>query len=218
MSAITKRLISDIVLFRLQGGFPNVAGTVQKQDVWIAIDQWINNRFKLQQFNTNLPSGETIPDGLAMATYTDVSIISSRGVATALLPIIPISLPKNVGIFNIQTAASLGASVPKLDFIPLLRGQYALLSTDKLLNDLLGQVGYTPSNNSVTFTSDITLYGVTKVDMDLIVFDISKYSETDILPVPADFQNDMVVDIYNMFAPIKTQAGIVNNYPIPNQL
>ncbi len=215
MSLITKRLISDQILFRLKGGFPDLAGAVQKQDVWIAIDQWVNARFKLQQFNTNLPSGETVPDGLAIATYTDVNLVSTRGVVTAQLPVIPISLPKNIGIFNVQTAASLGADVPQLDFIPLIRGQYALLATDKLLNDLMGEVGYTPSNGYITLTKDVTLYGVTKVDMDLVVFSIAQYSETDILPVPADFENDMVNDIYKMFAPVTSEPGLVTNYAIP---
>jgi hypothetical protein len=209
MANVTKRLLSDQVLFRLYGGFPDVAAPVQQEDIWLAIDQLINNTFRLQQFNSNLPSGETIPDGLSIATYTDITVTSTNGKAKATLPIIPISLPKNIGIYDVRTAESLPPSV-YLEFIPLVRGQYQLLSTDKLLNNLLGQVGYTPSNGYITFTQDITLYGVTKVDMDLVVFDMSLYSQTDPLPIPASMEADIVNQLVAQFSAVTPESAQVN--------
>ena len=82
--------------------------------------------------------------------------------------------------------------------------------TDKLLNDLLNQVGYEPRNKDVVFTKDITLIGVTKVDMELCVFDISLYSETDILPVPSSMESEIIDTLVAKFLPVQPDTGTVN--------
>jgi hypothetical protein len=207
---LTKRLCSDQILYRLYGGYPDVANPVQPEDIWKALEQIVNQQFRLQQFSVNLPSGESIPDGLSIATYEDVTVTSSGSKSKAILPVIPVSLPKNIGIFLIRTAASLGANIPQLDFIPLLKGQWELLQSDDLLCNLLNQVGYTPANSYVTFTQDITLYGVTKVDMDLVVFDLSGVSETDILPIPASMEQDVINQLMAIFSPVNPETGQVN--------
>lgn len=205
----TKRLIAEQVLYRIDGGNPDVSSPVQFPDVYKALEQIINSMFNMRQFSVNLPSGETIPDGLSIATYTDIAVVSRGTYSTSTLPVIPASLPKNVGIFNIQVAQSLTNVVP-LTFIPLLRGQQHLLSTDLLLNNLLGQIGYTPSNLSIQYTQDITLLGITKVDMDLVVFDMSQYNETDLLPIPSNMEADIINQLVAQFSPVTPETGTVN--------
>lgn len=205
----TKRLIAEQVLYRIDGGNPDVSSPVQFPDVYKALEQIINSMFNMRQFSVNLPSGETVPDGLSIATYTDITVVSRGTYSTSTLPVIPASLPKNVGIFNIQVAQSLTNVVP-LTFIPLLRGQQHLLSTDLLLNNLLGQIGYTPSNLSIQYTQDITLLGITKVDMDLVVFEMSQYNETDLLPIPSNMEADIINQLVAQFSPVTPETGIVN--------
>lgn len=211
MANLTKRLVSDQILMRLYGGFPDVSNPVQPEDIWKATEQIVNQQFRLQQFNINLPSAETIPDGLSIATYEDVDVVSSGSKSKSTLPVIPVSLPKNVGIFSIKTAQSLGGNVPQLEFLPLLKGQWELLQSDSLLCNLLGQVGYTPSNSYVTFTQDVTLYGVTKVDMDLVVMDMSLYGENDILPIPSSMEQEIINQLMAIFSPVTPETGQVNN-------
>lgn len=213
----TKRILSDIVLTRLQAGWPDISGAVQKQDVWKAIEQKVNSIFKLSQFKVNLPNGSTIPDNLAMATYTDVPVTTyaSGQKSIATLPVMPISLPRNVGIFGVDVAMSLGLNLG-WSFIPLQAGQNNLLRTDFLLNNLMGDVGYEPYGNKIVITKDVTVYKVTKLDFQLIVFDISNYSETDILPIPADYEQQIIDELMVEFSPIQAVPELVSNYPGAN--
>jgi hypothetical protein len=210
----TKRIIADQVLQRLAGGFPDVQEAVQKEDIFKAIEQKINSMFKIQHFNQTLASGETtIPENLALATYDDVTVTSFNGKSKATLPIIPISLPRNMGIFLVYDA-----DFPDNPFIPLLRGQSALLKSDTLLNDLMGQIGYEPKNTEIVFTKDITQFGIDEVTMELVVFDITQYNETDLLPVPSDYAEQIVNELVNQFSNVVPETGIVNNYsPLQNK-
>ena len=74
----TKRLLSDQILIKLDGGFPDVASKVQKQDLFLAIEQWINSKFKLKHYTETLTSGETIPEGASLATYESITVDTSK--------------------------------------------------------------------------------------------------------------------------------------------
>lgn len=204
----TKRFLSDQVLIRLDGGFPEVAQSVQKQDVYAAIDQWINAKFKLKHFQETLSSGESIPEGASLATYEDITVTNEGQKSIAILPIMPISLPRNLGIYDINDGSG-------YSFIPLQRGQIGLLGAEFMQNTLLGQICYDVVGNKVRFSQDIKVLGMNTVNMDLMVFDISLYSETDTLPLPKDMENDLVNDLYKMFAPIQATPSLVNNYSLP---
>jgi hypothetical protein len=96
----TKKLISDSVLYKLAGGVPPRAFPVHEQDIWAALDNKVNSLFKLKHFDTTLPSGETLPEAAMIATYEGVTVTSvDGGKSRATLPIVPISLPKNMGIY-----------------------------------------------------------------------------------------------------------------------
>jgi hypothetical protein len=206
----TKRILADQTLFQLQGGWPDIAGAVQKQDIFKATEQWINSRFKLQQFNTTLASGETIPDNSSLATYSNITVTSGGGKnkSTATLPVMPISLPRGLGVYDISDGNG-------THYIPIQKGQGALLTSDFLLNTLFDQVWYEQNGLNITFSLDLTLYGINTVEMVLMVFDMTQYSEDDILPLPADMQADLVGDLVKMFSPITPELGLVNNYPTP---
>jgi hypothetical protein len=102
-------------------------------------------------------------------------------------------------------------------FIPLQFGQGYLLQADKLLNSLFGQISYEVSQKKVTYSKDITLFGITKVDMQLVVLDMSQYSETTDLPIPADMEEKLVSELVAQFAPIVPESGIVNAYTTSQQ-
>lgn len=205
---MTKKEFSDMILYKIYGGIPDSGGAVDERDIWDALDHKVNELFKLHQFDTNLPSGETIPENTMIATYEDVAVTSlGNGKATATLPIIPISLPKSMGIYLVYDSNN-----PDIPFIPMQRGQNALLRSDLLLNDLMGQVGYEPKNNKLIFTKDITLFGVTTVTMELCVFDISLYLITQDLPIPADYVGRIEDELIKEFSAVVAESGAVNNF------
>lgn len=208
----TKTLMAQQILYRIYGGYPDVNSPIQEPDVIKAIEQCINYRYKTQYYNEILPSGETIPNNSALMPFTNVAVAALNGKAYSLLPTMPVKLPRNMGVFNIEPANSLDIS-PKIDaFIPLQAGQRQLLNSDVLLNDLLFQVGYEVKGNKVYYSKDITLLGVTAVDMDLITMDISQFSETENLPITPDIEQDILNEVYAIFVPVTPEDGSVNNY------
>lgn len=209
----TKRIIAEMVLYKLYGGPPPTKAPVKYQDVYAALEHKVNTTFKMQHFSTTLASGETIPDGLAIATYENITVTSlGNGKAKSLLPVIPVSLIRNMGIFLVYSP-----DFPDNPFIPLMRGQTSLLKSDLLLNDLMGQVGYEPKNLEIIYTTDITSFGVDNVTMELIVFDMSRYNETDMLPIPSDYESQIEDELVQEFAPVLAKTGIVNPWSPINQ-
>lgn len=220
--ASTKYIIAEQVMYRLDGGWPDIAAGVQREDLYKAIEQKVNTMIGARQFTMNLPSGETIPDNLMLATYEDIEVVSANsGQSKTILPAIPISLPKNAGINEVRPVLNVVPTGDKIlgdPMIPMLQGQDFLLKADTLLNNLLGQFAYIPRGNTIVYNKDLTTLGITKVDMQLVVFDISQYSETDPLPIPADYEEQIVNELFNQFAGVTPETGIVNkNTTIQNK-
>jgi len=204
----SKRQLSEQVLYRLASGFPDMSFEIDERDLFKKIEQIINAKYKLSQLTANLPAGETIPDNLNVATYENVAVTSTViNKSKAVLPVMPISLTRNMGIFSIYPTG-----YPDSPFIPVQRGQMALLKTDSLLGDMLGQVAYEPSGKNILFSQDLPMYEVDTVTMELVVLDISLYGATEPLPIPADSENDLVEELVKEFSPVTPATGIVNPY------
>lgn len=213
---MTKKGISDMIMYKIYGGVPDSSGAVDERDIWDAIDHKVNSILKTQQFNMNLPSGGTIPENLLIATYENVSVTKTANERSkCTLPVTPISLPRNMGIHEIRPVISTVDSGDRLlgdPFIPLQSGQFFLLKADQLLNDLFGRVGYEINGKTVLFTKDLPFMGVNKVDIKLLTFDISQYSITDDLPIPSDYIAQIEDELMKEFAPVVPESGLVNDY------
>jgi hypothetical protein len=216
MAAVTKYILAEQALYIIAGGFPDTSEAVQLVDMYPAIEQIVNTLLKTQQFSVNMPNGETIPENLLIGIYEDIAvtglgydILKSK----ATLPIQPIGLPKNMGVYQIYDAR-----YPDSPFIPIQAGQTALLRTDVLLSDFLGQVSYEVKGRTIFFNRNLPLYGVNTVTIELIVMDISLYNETDTLPIPADMQGLVVQQLVQRFSPVVPETGNVNPFSnIANQ-
>lgn len=212
MAALNKKIISEQVLYILEGGYPDSASAVQPEDIWKAAEQVINATYKSQHFSITLPSGETIPENLALNTYSATVTSTTNGKSQCTLPVMPISLPRNMGVYTVYDPDR-----PDSPFIPLLRSQTALLKTDTLLNNILGQVSYEVNGRKLLFNVDLPLFGISTVTTELVVLDMSQYSETDILPIPSDFENDLIDMLVKKFAPVTPENGVQNQFTTSGQ-
>lgn len=208
----TKKIISDAVLYKLSGGKPDSGFPIDERDIWKALEQKINGLFKLHQLDVTLPSGEYIPENTMIATYEGNVVTSVNEKSTAPLPVIPISFPKNMGIFLVYDP-----NYPDFPFIPLQRGQSALLRTNPILNDDFGFITYEPKNNVLVFNKDLTVFGVAVVTMELCVLDMSQYSPTQNLPIPADYEERIINELVASFALVTPELGLVNNFTTAGQ-
>lgn len=218
---MTKKEISDNVLYKLAGGVPDSGFPVDERDIWSSLEDLVNKKLKIDQFSINLPSGGTIPENLLLATYEDVVVTrTSNERSKCTLPVIPISLPRNAGVNEIRPVLNLIESGDRMlgnPIIPLQAGQSFLLQADKLLNDLMGQWSYEINGKTVMFSKDLTVYDITSVDMKLVVMEISQYTINQDLPIPADWVSDITDELIKEFAPVVPERGLVNNFSNANQ-
>lgn len=203
----TKYSIAEQVQLRLQGGYPETAANVQIDDIIPAVGQKLNSLLRLQFFQTTLPSGETIPDGLMIATYDKVAVTGTGKRATAVLPTFPIILPRNMGIYEVSCKEDFSDL-----YIPIQPGQTYLLQGQPLISDLLDQVGFEVYGNKLIFSKDITLDDVKHIYIKMVVVDVSRLTDYELLPMPADMEDMVVNALFKDFAPVGVNDSGVDNY------
>ena len=122
-----------------------------------------------------------IPEAL-IATYTNIAVNNASSVYTCTLPAQPVAASGDMGIYEVF-------SDELNPFIPIPKQIMKVMQgTD--LGVLESKIGYfRSSNDKIRFTADPT---VSTVTMRLIINDISKYSDTDILPLPADYNLQVI--------------------------
>jgi hypothetical protein len=207
----TKKQIAEQVMRLVVGGDPSAGGRLHILEIYKALEQSINRLIKAQQFKETYAVGETIPDGCVLATYENVSVVQWKDVSKSTLPAMPVALPKGMGVFEIALQDdAFGA-----EFIPIQPGQFTMALAQRLMNDLLGQVGYEPIGPEVVYTKDLTGEGVTEVRMRLVVMDASKYGEYDMLPISADMEASVVEELVNLFRSEPNNPKPNDNYRNP---
>lgn len=202
---MTKRYLADQILFKLDASSPEVSQPVQLEDVYAAIGQWVNSTFKTKHYSETLSSGELIPNGATLATYSGVTVSTDGDVASVVLPVMPIALPRNLGVYNVSGGG--------YNFIPLQRGQLAILGAEFMLNTMFAQICYEIIGKKIKFSKNIKLLGINTVDLDLMVLDMSLYGDNDQLPIPSDMEFELVDTLYKMFSPVQAMPSVVSNFP-----
>ncbi len=185
MAVQTIYRISEEIAKVLNGGKIGAAATINIPRVKIVVGQIINSLLKIEHFTINEKIGERIPNGTVLGLYEDIAVSTWNGKSKCTLPIKPLKLPRNMGIFAIYPKYELDDNYDlNNEFIPLQMGQGGLIKSQPLISDLLGQVGYENFGNEVLFTKDIkSLFPDVVVAMRLAVMDISLYGDYDPLPI-----------------------------------
>ena len=179
----------------MNGGDIPVATKVTINEAKIAVEQALNRILKMEYLNLNIPSGEMIPNGASVATYENVLVEQYKNASKSKLPAMPLKLPRGIGIYEIFYQND-----PDCLFIPMEMGTKSLLNDQPLINDLLGQVGYTAYGDTVVYTKDITLPNEdVYVTMRLVVLDVSQYDDWSLLPIPADMEAQVLQEVINLF-------------------
>lgn len=208
MAIITKYFLAEQVQRLLAAGDPGVADKVHIDEIKAAVNNVINVQLKAEHFSQTLPGGETIPEGLSLCTYDNVAVTTYKGVSKAVLPVMPVSLPRNLGVYHVGKTDNLDCG-----FIPIQSGQFAFIKVQRQISTILDQTGYYPEGREIFFTTDLTAGtpAITAVLMKLVVMDISKYSDYEMLPLPADMVWSVLTEVYKMFSSEQMPAKIVDS-------
>jgi hypothetical protein len=192
---MTRYKIAEQILELLKGGNIQSATNIEIEDIISAVGQYVNSHFKQEQLSVNMPSGETIPEGLMIAEYDGLTPVQYKGVSKVTLPVTPVALPRNIGVYHVSRGSDLNSG-----FIPLQTGQLALIKGERLISGILGQVGYEVVGNQIIFNQDLTTEQGITIYLRLVVFDINSYGDYDPLPLPADMEATIIQECFKLFS------------------
>ena len=165
MALVTKQYLYETVSALLEGGNPSAGKKFEPRMVQAFIQQAINRKLKTEYLSVTLPSDETIPEGLVLACYNDIPVVSYKGLSRAKLPAMPISLRRNMGVYFVGPATG-GNITP----IPTPTTDITILSVIGLIT--LVVVGTTETVTGVTAGSSTvtcnSFAGVPFTDFEII--------------------------------------------------
>lgn len=210
MAATTLYRLAEQTFNLLEGGTPAAASSLSINELKIACGQAINQLLKLDYMNTNMPMGERIPNGSCLGYYEGIEVGISNGKSYCDLPIVPLKLPRDMGVWGIYIKKD---NFSNYDYdnpsVPVQLGQFGQLQSQPLLNDLMGKVGHERYGNRVIFTKNIkSMFPDVVVAMRLAVMDISLYGDYDPLPILPEMESEVI----NMV--VKQYGG----QPIPDKV
>lgn len=196
MAVVTIYRLAEQVQRRLLGGNPAVASKIHINELKIACAQVANRLLKVEYFSANIPMGELIPNGAMLGLYENIEVTAWNSVSKCTLPIKPMKLPRNIGVYAIFKQDD-----PTCEYIPLQMGQKNLLASQRLINDLMNQTGYEVFGDQVVFTRDIqNVTPPTYVSMRLVILDISLYDDYEMLPILPDMEIQIVEEVVRIYS------------------
>lgn len=208
MAVITIYRISEEILKALSGGDIQAATNISINEIKISVGQVANSLLKTEHFQINGKMGEMIPNGSVLGLYEGITPISwVNGRSKANLPIKPLKLPRNMGIWSIYLTDN-----PENEFIPLQMGQTNLIKSQPMINDLLGQIGYEPLGAlDIAFTKDLPqLYPGKTLSMRLAIMDISQYGDYDILPILPEQEWQIKQEVIKLYSNVGVTDKLVD--------
>lgn len=211
MAVLTRYRLAEQVFNLLEGGDPKAASSISINEIIISVGQVVNSMLKTDYFDRNVPMGEMIPNGAVLGLYEGVSVTKDGiGSSKCTIPVKPLSLPRNMGFWSIYPSGK-----PEQEFIPMQMGQNNMVRSQPMINTLLGQVGYECLGETVRFNKDLTEGEATAtVDMRLVVMDMDKYDDYTMLPIPPEWEWNIIKEVYSVYStqpiPDKTVDSTTN--------
>jgi len=202
MAVLTLYRLAEQAVSLIEGGDHKAASSISINEIKIACGQVINMLLKVDYMSVNVGMGEVIPNGSVLATYEGIEVTSSNGKSQATLPVKPYKLPRNMGVWGVYPRYELNGNYEyDKEFIPLQMGQGGLIKSQPMINDLLGQVGYENFGDKLIFTKDIkNLFPDVVLAMRLAIMEISQYGDWDTLPLPPEYEWQVISEVYKMFS------------------
>jgi hypothetical protein len=186
-------LLAEQVILNLKGGKYQVASSIQIEDVIAYMKGVLPSVIKQEWFQmTQLPEGETLPPNLYFVLHENVAVLNSGKRWYSKLPVIPIGLPRNMGVFSVFNPEE-----PDCEFVPVFAGMRGHIMKSGMLADLFGQVGYEVNSGTVEYFRDP---GVQAVSMKLLAPDISGFGEFDPLPIGLDHETQLINTSFDFFS------------------
>ena len=183
---ITKGKITDQILRLYSGGSANDEKELSRADINLLVGQVINKLLKIEHASVNMASGDMFPPHTLITEYK-MSLSGTTGGKYAKLPVMPISLPRNMGVWSV----SMGGT----ELIPLQSGQETLIGSQDQLQYLENQVGYYVEGDILRFTKDPS---TSAINVKLLIIDPNELGEYDYLGIPIEMEEAVVKEVLTL--------------------
>ena len=189
---ITKGKITDQILRLYSGGSANDEKELSRADINLLVGQVINKLLKLEHASVNMASGDMFPPHTLITEYKIslsgfMNVDGSMTDKFAKLPVMPISLPRNMGVWSVSTGG--------VELIPLQSGQETLIGSQDQLQYLENQIGYYVEGDVVRFTKDPS---PSNINVKLLVIDPNELGEYDYLGIPIEMEEAVVKEVLTL--------------------
>ena len=209
---MTLYLLSERILRLYEGGAPSTDTGIKIEDIKRMVIDQINLLLKTETITLEGYDGN--PTNFMLARYENIAVssgITAGGItqSTATLPAVPVSLPMQAGVWRVEPNVS--SIAREVQFIPLQYGQWSLIKDFSPLvvqGQILGNYTYEVVGTTLLFPSDISST-VTHINITLVVGDIANYGDFDLLPMPADYGDQVVrnvLTILGVVPPVEDSA------------
>lgn len=192
-------------------GVSNLAATADgftfDYDVVVSGDEAIRDAVAV---SNNAISGNTGANSIELVTlekFVLTTDTTSEAKATATLPAQPINLPRGMGVWRVYSKSD-----PYNPFIPLSSGEnfvYGGMLDDSL--ELLRTYEYF-DNKTLVFNRTAAQLP-TDMRVQLLIVDPEVLGETDLLPVPADAEADIILAVANKLMKRQPEDNLANMNP-----
>lgn len=194
--ATTKNILSEQIQ-RIYARFidkNNVSDAIDLREIKLLVNQSINKVLKLQVAETFKAGIVDVPKCNLIEYTCAVTSDSVNSRAYITLPVIPINLPLDMGVWSI--AASSAAMTP---YIPI-PAQDVLVFQGTNVSALEQQIGYYIQGKRVYFTKDITLSAngsISSVRVNILAADFSTTTDNELLPISPEVETTIMEDVLN---------------------
>jgi hypothetical protein len=191
---MTKKILAEQIQ-RLYARFidkENPSDIIETREIILLVGQSLNKVLKLQVAESFKAGMIDVPKCNLIEYTAAVTADTGNSRAYITLPIIPLTLPMDMGIWSI--AAATGAMNP---YIPI-PAQDVLVFQGANLSYLEGKIGYYVQGKRVYFTKNITLTAngtVTSVVVNLLTMDLSQFGDNDLLSISPEVESTIIADV-----------------------
>lgn len=189
------------------GDIPNENG-LQIEDAMLAAAQAINFLQRQSLEEKVRKTGEQTIDSLFIATYEDVAVQfnSRRNKYFVQLPAKPVHLRHSLGVYQVSDMEE------SLAFIPLGSGWLTMIGKEADAAYLEGNVGFQHEADKIYFVCNFAEHAATlKTVLVKLVNSISDYDEDDELPIPPDFESQVIEYLLKTFRGVPPNDKVNDN-------
>jgi len=211
--ALTIYRLAEEIAKMLGGGNVTLASNISIPEIKISIGQVCNQLLKTDYYAINEKMGELIPNGSVLGWYENLDVVSNNGRSETILPIKPLKLRRNMGIFGVYPKfETRGNYESDKELIPLQMGQAGLLKSQPMINDLMGQFGYENFGDKIVYTKDLkSMFPEIKVGLWLAIMDISQYGDYDILPLLPEHEWQIKQEVIKLYSGVGVADMLVDS-------